>query len=243
MKLHNTMEEKVITRVEETFKTLEERGKASEFCTCSQCKMDIICYTLNRLSPHYIVSHRGASRVQWENIERQQQIADIAALIHEGLKRVNHNQRPNFSHGKDASGINAETRFPVFNIPTIVGRLFNGNNFSPICGVDVELLWNGELAPMKDGNWHNPYRLVSNSEGTYSFWPAPARASMVNDHNTFSYTLRVSSPEFETLNHFFKIPVGSEIQENISYSLERTYKLPDLYLFPPGEAEINDGQD
>ena len=103
MELHNTMEDKVISRVEETFKTLEERGKKGEFCICNQCKMDIICYALNRLTPHYIVSHRGASRAQWKNIERQQQIADIAALIHEGLKRVKHNQRPNFSHGKGAN--------------------------------------------------------------------------------------------------------------------------------------------
>ena len=96
---------------------------------------------------------------------------------------------------------------------------------------------------MKNMNWQNPCRLVSNTDGNFSFWPAPAPASRVNNHKNFEYTLRVSSPEFETLNHFFKIPVASEIQATGSFSLDRTFKLPDLYMFPPGEAEKNGYQD
>ena len=103
----------------------------------------------------------------------------------------------------------------------------------------MELLWNGELVPMKNGNWQNPCRLVPNTEGNFSFWPAPAQASKANNHKIFEYTLRVSCPELETLNHFFKIPVASEIQSADSFSLSRTFKLPDLYMFPPGEAEKN----
>ena len=176
------------------------------------------------------------------DVEQQQQTADISATIHEGLKRVNHTQRPNFAHQGDENGQGPDTRFPVFNFPTIMGRLFSGSNFSPIAGVDVELLWNGKLVSMKDGNWHNPYYLVSNAEGTFSFWPASARAAKLDEHSIFSFTLRVSSPEFETLNHFFKIPVASETQTASSFSLERTFKLPDLYMFLPGEAEKNENQ-
>jgi competence protein ComFB len=242
MNLHNTVEDIVISKVDEVFATLEEEG-ISKFCTCDQCRMDVICYALNRLKPHYIVSHRGAARTRRETIAQQQQTADVAAMIHEGLKRVNHNQRPNFSHQADEFGIGSDSRYPVFNIPTIMGRIFSGNNFSPIAGVEVELLANGELVTMKDGNWHNPYRLVSNAEGTFSFWPAPAKASKFKDQSIFSYTLRVSSPEFETLTHFFKITVISEMQAAVSFSLERTFKLPDLYMFPPGDAEKNENQD
>jgi competence protein ComFB len=64
-------------------------------------------------------------------------------------------------------------------------------------------------------------------------------ASTVNEPKVFEYTLRVSAPEFETLNHFFKISVTSEILTAASFSLKRTLKLPDLYMFPPGEAEQN----
>jgi competence protein ComFB len=239
MEVHNTVEDKVLSRVEEIFQAFAEQKNKEKFCTCNQCRIDVICYSLNRLRPHYIVSHRGASRVQQEVFELQQQAADITALIHEGIKRVKHNQRPYFSHQSDAGKTDVEDGLPVFNVPTIMGRLFNGNNFSPLSDVNVELLWEGELVPMKDGNWHNPCKLVHNVEGTFSFWPAPAKASKVDKHKIFSYTLRVSHPEFETLNHFFKIPVASEMLPAASFSLERTFKLPDLYMFPPGEGEKN----
>ena len=239
MTLHNIMEEKVINRVGEIFKTLEEDEFRDKYCTCDQCRMDTICYALNRLKPHYIVSHRGAARVNWEGSERQQQVADITTVIYEGLKRVNHNQRPNFAHNAKAGGIANEQTQPVFNVPTIMGRLFNGENFAPLSEAVVELLWNGELVAMKDRNWQNPYQLVPNAEGAYSFWPLPPVASKVNNHKIFEYTLRISAKDLEITNHFFKIPVVSEIQAEMSFSLERTFKLPDIYMFQPGEAEQN----
>ena len=239
MKLHNTMEDEVIFRVDEILDVLDKEENHGKFCTCNQCRMDVICYTLNRLQPHYIVSHRGASRLRKDGIERQQQTADIAALIYEGIKRVTHNQRPNCAQHTTESEKGTDSKYAVFNIPTIMGRLFNGDNFSPLADVDVELLLEGEIVPMKDANWHNPCRLVHNTEGSFSFWPAPVKASRANTRKIFTYTLRVSGPEFETLTHFFKIPVASETQAASSFSLERTFKLPDLYMFPPGEAEKN----
>jgi competence protein ComFB len=240
---HNIVEDKVIARVDEIFKTIEENGYKEKYCTCNQCRMDTICYALNRLQPHYIISHRGAARVNWEGSERQQQVADITTVIYEGLKRVSHNQRPNFSHNAKEVAAEADEKQPVFNVPTIMGRLFNGENFAPIYDAVVKLLWNNELVAMKDGNWQNPYQLVPNAEGNFSFWPAPASTTKVGNHRSFEYTLRVTAPEFETLEHFFKIPVVSEIQANTSFTLDRTFKLPDLYMFLPGEAEKNDNLD
>jgi len=239
MEFHNTVEDTVIARVNEIFDAFEEKGNPGKFCTCSQCRIDIICYALNRMPPHYIVSNRGASRVQWESIERQQQAADITAMVHEGLKQVNHNQRPFFQHSGEANKTPHDLNRPVFNIPTIMGRLFNGNNFSPLSDLDVELFMDGELVLMKDGNWQNPCRIVPNTEGTFSFWPAATDASEVNINKIFEYSLRVNSEEFETLIHFFNVPVTSEIQTAGSFTLNRTSKLPDLYMFPPGEAEQN----
>jgi len=239
MTFHNIVEDKVIARVEEIFKTLEQDGFKEKYCTCDQCRIDTICYALNRLRPQYIVSHRGVARVNWEGSERQQQVADITTVIYDGLKQVNHNQRPNFEHKAKDGEVVSEQACPVFNVPTIMGRLFNGDNFAPIPEAVVELLWNNELVAMKDGNWQNPYRLVPNAEGAYSFWPAPAITAKADAHRIFEYTLRISAPELETMNHFFKIPVISEIQTEVSFTLERTFKLPDLYLFRPGEAEKN----
>jgi len=233
------MEDLVVARVNEIFEAIDGGDSVKKYCTCDQCRMDIVCFTLNRLRPHYIVSNRGVSRVQQSSIERQQQIADITALIHDGFRQVNHNQRQNFAHSPGSSGAPQDKSFPVFNIPVIIGRLFDGNSFAPISDVDIELFCNGELAPMKDGNWQNPLHLVHNTEGNFSFWPAPVKASSVNEPRIFEYTVRIVAPEFETLSHFFKIPLTGEAQATGSFSLKRTYKLPHLYMFPPGEAEQN----
>jgi len=239
MELHNTIKGKVISKVDEIFEAIENSGNAGKFCTCDQCKMDVICYVLNRTPPRYITSNRGASRSLEEGIEWQQQLADIAALIHDGLKQVNHNLRPNFTHANEKSHAADEAAIPKFIIPTIMGRVFNGNNFARISEATVELLWAGELVTMMDGNWQNPYHIIHLVEGHYSFWPAPVPSSRENNHKIFEYILRVSAPEFETLTHTFKIPVASEIQAVMSFSPDRTFKLPDLYMFPPGEAEKN----
>jgi competence protein ComFB len=239
MELHNTMEDRILARVEDIFSTIGKEGNPDNFCTCSQCRMDTACYVLNRTTPHYIVSNRGAARVQQESIEQQQKDADITALIYEGLKRVNHNQRPNFKHTLIAGNSKVISENPVFNIPTIVGRLFDGGNFAPLSGVKVELLRNGELVVMKDANWQNPYNMVPNTDGTFTFWPVPIPADTADDRKTFEYSLKVEAPEFETLIHYFKIPVISEVLTAASFTLGRTFKLPDLYMFPPGEAEKN----
>jgi competence protein ComFB len=238
MELHNTVEDLIIGQVEDIFGALEHGANPEKFCTCDQCRMDTACYVLNRVAPRYIVSNRGAARVEQESIERQQRDADITALIWEGLKRVNHTQRPTASH-KSHNAAGAASHEPVFNIPTIVGRLFNGNNFSPLADVKVELLRDGEMVTMKDSNWQNPYNLVANTVGTFTFWPSPIPASAPDERKSFEYAIRVESPDFDTLHHFFKIPVISEIQASPSFNMGRTFKLPDLYMFPPGEAEKN----
>jgi len=239
MEFHNIVEDKVISLVDKIFDELCKENKDNKHCICTKCKMDVICYTLNRVTPYYILSSRGASRVQNEDFQHQQQTADIVTLIHEGINRVSHNLRPNFSHTEKSEDEGSDTNLPVYNVPTIMGRIFNGDNFAPLTDAVVELLWNGELVPMKDGNWQNPYHIASKNEGNFSFWPVADIASGDNKHKIFDYTIKIASEGFETLTHFFKIPVASEIRVAGSFTLGRTFKLPDLYLFPPGEAEKN----
>jgi competence protein ComFB len=235
MEIHNTTEDLVFAKVEAIFDSITREGNPENFCLCYQCRMDTACYVLNRIEPRYIVSNRGVARIEQENLQRQQKDADIAALVYEGLKRINHNQRPNAPHQEAAAPIVVNT--PVFNIPTIVGRLFSGTNFAPLSNVKVELHRNGELVPMKDNNWQNPYILVTNTEGTFTFWPNLIPAEEVDLRKIFEYSVKIEAPDFEPLHHFFKIPVISEMQSAAAYSMGRTFKLPDLYMFPPGGDE------
>ncbi|MDR1025458.1 MAG: late competence development ComFB family protein [Treponema sp.] len=236
MELHNTVEDLVLSRINEIFANIEKSDNPDHLCTCNQCRMDTACYVLNRTSPYYIVSNRGAARAEQETIQKQQLDADIVALIYEGIRRVNHNQRPTAVHGARQTETGSENS-PMFNIPSIVGRVFDGSNFAPLSGLQVKLFRNGELVPMKDNNWQNPCTLVSNTEGTFTFWPGPIPAAASNIHHIFEFNVKIEDEKFETLNHFFKIPVISDAHAASSFSLVRTVKLPDLYLFPPGNDE------
>ena len=72
MEVHNTVEDTVISKVDEIFHTLEKDETGKQYCFCNQCRTDVICYVLNRIPPFYIVSNRGASRTLKETFERQQ---------------------------------------------------------------------------------------------------------------------------------------------------------------------------
>ncbi|GHV70086.1 hypothetical protein AGMMS49928_16290 [Spirochaetia bacterium] len=238
MEIHNSTEDIVFAKVAEVFAAIEKEGLPAKFCTCSQCQLDTACYVLNRVEPQYIISHRGVARAEGEANKRQQKEADIAGLIYEGLRRINHNQRPNFDHDRSTGQDKVVTeKTPIFNIPTIVGRLFNGANFAPLSDIQVALRWNSCLMLMKNGNWQNPYTIIEKVQGTYTFWPIPIPAEKVDTQKIFEFSIHVEAPDFEPLNHHFQIPVTSELGSTDSYSIDRTFKLPDLYMFPPGDEE------
>jgi competence protein ComFB len=235
MTIHNNTEDLVIAVVNNICDTLEkEAGKTTDICTCDQCRLDAVCYVLNRVAPNYIVSNRGAARTGQETLEWQQKKADITALAYEGILRVSHNLRP--SH-KSITGTAAAAGKFVYNIPVIMGRLFNGLNFAPMADVEIDLYSDNELAVMKDQNWQNPYKLVANTQGMYTFWPTPIKAKALDETHTFEFSLRIEAEGLETLCHFFKIPVLSEIQSALPFSMERTYKIADLFMFPPSDDE------
>jgi len=236
MEIHNIIEELVFSSIQTIIDSFQSKGNPEQLCFCEQCRADVACYVLNRCSPRYIVSNRGAARLKQDAFEWQQLEADIVTLIHSGIRRIQHNQRPNVQHGDSAI---PEKTPPTlsYNIPVIIGRIFDGSTFAPLAGVKVELRSNGDLVEMKDHNWQNPYTLVSNTAGSYTFWAMPVPAEIADDHKNFEYSIIIEAPDYETLTHFFKIPVVSQVQLPLSFSIERTFKLPDLYMFPPGESD------
>lgn len=237
MEIHNSTEDIVLRTVNEIFDEIERGGKADRPCTCYQCRLDTACYALNRTSPRYVVSSRGAVRAESETMVRQQEDADVVSLIHEGLQKIAKSRRPHFEH--DAAVREAPTMVegPAFNIPTIIGRIFNGANFEPMSDIEVTLLCAGKKATMIDPNWQNPYKLVANTAGTFSFWPTSEAAEAPSIARKFEFAVVASGNGFEELRHFFEIEVFSEPKAAGSFSMQRTFKLPDLYLFPPGDDE------
>jgi len=238
MEIHNIIEELVFSSIKTIFDSFQSKGNPEHLCFCEQCRVDIACYVLNRSAPRYIVSNRGAARLGQDSFEWQQMEADIASLITEGLRRVKHNQRPTSQHNGIAEHV-PEAPMVTYNIPVISGRIFDGSTFAPLTGVKVALRSNGTLVIMKNTNWQNPYTLVSNTAGSFTFLPMPVPAEKADEHKTFEYSLFIEAPDYETVTHFFKIPTVSQIQLATTFSMDRTFKLPDLYMFPPGDAEQN----
>jgi competence protein ComFB len=240
MDIHNTNEEMVFGVIQNILKEIRREGNRENLCLCYQCQMDTICYALNRIEPHYIVSNRGLTRIEQSGITYQQIEADITTLLYKGLRLVNHNRRPTSSHDDAAPG-SAHSRavHPVYDIPTISGRIFDGISFAPIVDIELSLYCEGDLVPMRNPNWQNPYFMVSSTPGVFSFWPAPVTADAPDTVHDFKYSIKVNSPDHEPMSHFFSIKSTSKYHTPQSYTLNRTFKLPDLYLFPPGEAEQN----
>ncbi|MCL2139727.1 MAG: late competence development ComFB family protein [Treponema sp.] len=236
MEIHNISEDIVFNSVQTIFEEIKKGGNPDQLCLCKQCKLDTICFVLNRVEPRYIVSNRGITRIENDWVEKQQSEADIAALVYKGLRMISHNQRPTSKH-TETELLEKVSCEPTYNIPTIIGRIFDGKTFTPFVGATVELRSNKKIVPMRNSNWQNPYTIVSNTPGTFTFWPAPISADKNDQNKIFEFSVKVEAPEHETLTHFFVIHSTSGFYAN---PLDKTFKLPDLYLFPPGEAECNE---
>ena len=236
MEIHNIIEDIVYNAVNTTFDEIEKSGNPEKLCICQQCRMDTVCYSLNRLEPHYVISNRGYTRHEQAFLKRQQTEADIASLVYKGLRMVNHNLRPTAPHDGSTTQ-SSKVQAPLFDIPTIAGRIFNGISFEPVVGVDVGLYCDGELVAMRNNNWQNPFTMVPSTPGVFSFWPSPITADAPDIEKVFKFTIKVKAAEFEPLMHFFSISTTSFFHSPSSHALNRSFKLPDLYLFPPGGDE------
>ena len=229
MNIHNQLEYMVLEKVNEIF-TEEEAGQSMHFCTCHQCRLDVACYVLNRITPLYTVSGRGLAHLESDYQDKLQREADIVSLIKKGIDHVSNAKRPHFPHADEKEKETPEG--PFYNFPQIVGRIFNSTNFEPVFDVSVSLLLNGEIVRMVNPNWQNPYIIVSNASGVYSFWSYPESADAKGLERDFELELAVDDPAFAPLRHYIKITVISS-NEFLQYkSGSRIYNVDDLYLVP-----------
>jgi competence protein ComFB len=155
--------------VEELFER-EDREKRLGYCTCDQCKLDVACYVLNRVKPEYIVSSRGLAYSEKEGLDKVQRQADLISLVKEGWSKVSHSPRPTSDHVGGKS-LDTEREGPVFNFPTIMGRVFDGRTFAPLGEGVVRLFAEGAEADMVDPNWKNLSFSPAPRAGALSFGP------------------------------------------------------------------------
>ena len=71
MIIHNVMEDLVYDEVNKLFDEAEEKKESWLTCSCMQCRVDTMCYVLNRLKPRYIKSGRGLAHfLKFEKTEK-----------------------------------------------------------------------------------------------------------------------------------------------------------------------------
>jgi competence protein ComFB len=237
MDIRNVMEDAVKVVVEELFE-IEDKEHRLGFCTCDQCKVDVACYVLNRVKPEYIVSSRGLAYSEKEGLDKVQRRADVISLVKEGWGKVSHAPRPTSDHVAHSPDVLQEG--PIFNFPTIMGRVFDGRTFAPLGEGSVRLFAEGSEVEMLDPNWQNPFVLAGATGGTFIFWPKPLSASQTDAERKFVFEVKVEVPGLEGLSHYIEMTLSPERNVRLDFSLQRVHKIPDLYLFPEGQGEEND---
>ncbi len=231
MNVHNLMEELVYSGVNDLFDTARKAKADWLVCDCDQCRLDTICYVLNKVPPRYIKSGRGLAHTQREDsFERAQLLADINRIALEGMKQVLSSRRPHCGE------VDILPETPVFNFPTLVGRVLDGTTFEPVRDVSVFLYQDSELAEPISTSWDNPCRINEHTPGTYTFWPKPESASSESLKRVFSFEVRIAREGYESINYYFELGLNSEAVLRTAYSSEHSFKLPDLHLFPLTDA-------
>lgn len=232
--VHNIMEELVKEEVEKLFNEAEQQKLPWLSCSCSQCRCDTLCYVLNRIPPKYIRSGRGISHHISDDIsEKSQVLADISALVLEGMKKVSETQRP---HGHTPDDNEKENDSHVFNFPTITGRVLDGLSFEPEKDIQVGLYLNGKLCQAINPSWENPYRISANTPGNFVFWIKPEPAKAAGEKKVFGFEIKIEADGKEPVIHYFEVGLTSESSVRNAYNSENSIQIPDFYLFPVNDT-------
>ena len=237
MEIHNLMEDLVLETVHEFFD--EASPEDFPLANCRQCRLDVACYVLNRVKPEYIISGRGLVHFETDYQARLQKKADLAALVNEGIRKITRNRRPYYDISADSQEPLPDP--PVFNFPALVGRILHGKTFEPAANINVCLRSNGEMVPMIDYTWQNPYFVVESIRGNFTFLPRPVQAGRAGETESFNFEICVEAEGYSPLNHYFEIKLTSENEVKNSFNINNTFKTGELYLFPEDEPmEMNE---
>lgn len=235
MNVHNIMEEKVFQRVDHIYDQITNGQTSWLICTCDHCRLDTASYVLNRIPPKYIVSGRGIVHAVVD--DDSQLKADIDALIIEGIRAVSSARRP--YHDKSVSKPDMHAG-PVFNFPTFIGTVYDGNTFTPLKDATITLMKEGTVCPMIDYTWQNPCSTNQRTKGAFSFWAKPEKAEAEGTQKQYSFSLSIECPGYDKLEYAFTVPVVSEGEARIAPSSTYALTLQDLFLFPTGTENAMD---
>lgn len=230
MDVHNLMEDVVIKCLNEIL------DLKSDVCKCEQCKLDMVCYILNKTKPMYVVSSRGIIHSQNERRENNQADIDIYSLVKEAIDIISRTPRHTYEK------IDQETKFAprlsddkfIFIFPAIVGRVMDSTTFDPASGIEVYIYQGNSDTPlsMYNNRWTNPVELVKAMDGTFTFWPCPQKADKPGIQKVFQMNIEIRKDKVTSMRKFFEITLVSTINQSGVNPGDRLYRLDDIYLTP-----------
>ncbi len=232
MNVHNLMEDLVIQNVGIMYDQVKEAKAAWLTCDCENCRLDTVSYVLNRIPPKYIVSGRGVTHAS-ETLNNKQFMADVNALILEGMRTVSSTKRPFHTNDRKECSVVADNT-PSFNFPTFTGTILDGSTFEPIIGALVTIKMDGKLVEMIDKTWSNPYTTCRSTHGTFSFWAKSIQTEKEGEQNRFAFTFEISAPGYTNTVYNVVVPVISESSSRKEIDSTYFLKLKDFILFKEG---------
>lgn len=236
MNVQNIMESIVENEVNKLYEEAKKENASWLSCDCSHCRLDTVCYVLNRIPPKYIVSSRGITHSFMDWNEHQVK-ADLDTIAMEGMKIVSSSKRP--FHSNDNVIVHEKIiEKPAFNFSTFVGSVIDGSTFEPIVDAKIILKCNGKVAEMIDKTWSNPYITYKGTKGNYSFWLKPDKAETEGEHRVYKFKIEASADGYTPVVYNFEVPFISD--SVTKYRLDSTFslKIKDIVLFR--EDIIND---
>lgn len=223
------MESYITNRTNALYDDFVEMENSFLTCSCENCRLDTICYVLNRVQPKYVVSGRGMT---YANLALNGQTkADIDAMIIDGIRVVNAAKRPYHDQRKLKETTDNK---PAFIFPVFMGAVYDGHTFEPLSGVSIELSADGKLVSMEDASWENPTLTYKPAKGSFTFKPASIPAEKEGETREFNFTITIRSADYQPLIYSFTIPLTSSKEETPFISL----KLQDSYMFSANEINI-----
>lgn len=236
MNIHNVMEEVVAEHVNNLYDEVKKQNAIWLTCDCENCRLDTICYVLNRIAPRYVVGSRGVTHNSTMMNENMQIEIDIEKLCVEGMHLVNTAKRPYHKNGLKRAGAVIEISNAEFNFPTFIGNIFDGTTFEPLAGATVKLTMDGETVEMIDSTWQNPCETYVATKGSYSFWMAPHEAVSEGMNKKFKFKVEVTCPGYDPAQYAFTVPLTSEKIETVELNSTYSVKIQDIFLFKDNES-------
>ncbi|QEN03820.1 hypothetical protein EW093_03595 [Thiospirochaeta perfilievii] len=224
MQIYNITKERVTDLVNKAF---DSSDKPKDLCLCYQCRLDVMCYVLNRAKPIYVLSERGIAHLKDNYSNSLQEIADLTRLVANGIDLVAKAKRAHHLEPYDSQIDEAPA---YFNFPTITGTILSGETFAPV-EASVTLLLDNKVVKMRDSKWINPIKLSTSINENYLFWPKTQPAEKVGEIKTFLLQLSIEAKGYETTPHFFELTLTSEKNINDHFQAHNTYTCSNILLF------------